>query len=252
MSERGRFEGMWTIVRFNWPIYAAALAVIPIAFVASVFLETSLLRIACLIAVAGALWFLVGSLVASHIVYDRSDLHRGNWLTRALGGTTPRRALVCHCGYDEVSSLIRRKLPGANVVIFDHYDQRTMSEPSIRRARRFSQAVPGTMPATLSEWPLSDSSLDAVFGVLAIHELRTQQERAAWFSETRRCLTADGRGVLVEHLRDIANLAVFGPGFVHFHSFQTWRRAWESAGLRLEEEFPVTPFLRVFVLCRHD
>jgi hypothetical protein len=52
-----------------------------------------------------------------------------------------------------------------------------------------------------------------------------------------------GRVVIVEHLRDLANFAAFGPGFVHFHSLATWRRAWESAALRLADEF-----VRVFVL----
>ena len=252
MRERGRFEGMWTIVRFNWPIYAAALAVIPVGIVAFAFLGAPLLKVACIAAVAGALWFLTGSLAASHIVYDRSDLHRGAWLTRALGGTTPRRAAVCHCGCDEVSALIREKLPGAEIRVFDHYDDATMSEPSIRRARRLFPPGPGTTPAPFSQWPAPDSSLEAVFGALAIHELRTHGERAAWFTEARRCLAAGGRVVLVEHVRDVANFAAFGPGFVHFHSAATWRRAWESAGLRLAEEFRVTPFLRVFVICRHD
>ena len=252
MRERGRFEGMWTIVRFNWPIYATALAIIPMGLVAFGSFGASSLKVACIAAVAGAVWFLVGSLAASHIVYDRSDLHRGNWLTRALGGTTPRRAAVCHCGYDEVSTLIRQKFPGSEISILDHYDVATMSEPSIRRARRLFPPAPGKTPAPFSEWPAPDSSLDAVFGALAIHELRTHSERAAWFTEARRCLATGGRVVLVEHVRDFANFAAFGPGFIHFHSAATWCRAWESARLRLVEEFRITPFVRVFVVGRHD
>ena len=252
MRERGRFAGMWTIVRFNWPIYATALAIIPITLVAFVFVGAPLLKVTCIAAVAGAVWFLVGSLAASHIVYDRSDLHRGNWLARALRGTVLRRAAVCHCGYDEISALVREQLPGAEILTFDHFDDVTMSEPSIRRARRLFPPAPGTTPAPFSKWPASDSSLDAVFGALAIHELRTHPERAAWFTEARRCLTPCGRVVLVEHVRDVANFAAFGPGFVHFHTAATWHRAWTSARLRLVEEFRITPFVRVFVLGRHD
>ena len=252
MRERGRFEGTWTIVRFNLPIYATALAVLPAALFAIVMVSATLLKVAGIVAFAGAVWFLVGSLAASHFVYDRSDLPRGAWLARALGETVPRRSAVCHCGYDEASALIREKLPGAEIRIFDHYDDATMSEPSIRRARRLFPPSPGTALAPFSTWPATAASLDAVFGVLAIHELRTHGERAAWFSEARRCLAAGGRVVLIEHLRDLANFAAFGPGFVHFHCASTWRRAWESAGLRCVENFCITPFLRVFVLSPHD
>ena len=252
MRERGRFEGMWKIVRFNWPLYAAALAVFVVALVVLVFAQTPHLKIACIVGGSGAAWFLAGSLSASHIVYDRSDLHRGAWLARSLAGISPRNAAVCHCGYDEISALLCGRLSGADIRILDHYDDATMSEPSIHRARRLFPPAPGTTSAPFSAWPVADASLHAVLGVLAIHELRAHGERAAWFAEARRCVAGGGRIVLVEHLRDFANFAAFGPGFVHFHSAATWRRAWESAGLRCVEDFRITPFLRVFVLCRHD
>ena len=89
---------------------------------------------------------------------------------------------------------------------------------------------------------------DVVFGLLAIHELRSDRERSAWFAEARRCLGRGGRVVLVEHLRDSANFLAFGPGFLHFYSRGSWRRAWESAGFRSADEFRVTPWVHVFVL----
>lgn len=106
----------------------------------------------------------------------------------------------------------------------------------------------GTVPAAHDRWPAAAESADAVFGLLAIHELRRHAERCAWFSEAGRCLRHDGRVVLVEHLRDLANFLAFGPGFLHFHSRGSWQRAWESAGFRLVDEFRVTPWVRVFVL----
>lgn len=88
--------------------------------------------------------------------------------------------------------------------------------------------------------------------LLSKDELRSAADRAAWFSEARRCLTRDGRIVLVEHLRDAANFMAFGPGFVHFHSATTWRRARESVGLSCADSFCITAFVRVFVLRLHD
>src|SRR5204862_174910 len=82
-------------------------------------------------------------------------------------------------------------------------------------------------------WPLDATLADTVYGLLAIHELRTHEDRVAWFGEARRCLSAGGRVVIAEHVRDFANFLAFGPGFVHFHSEGTWRRSWEAAGFRL-------------------
>jgi hypothetical protein len=251
MSERGRFSGMWLIVRFNWPLYVAALLLLLISLTVSVFAGAAAAKIAALIVAGGAAWFLIGSLTASHFIYDRSDLHRGTWVDRALP-SPPRRVAVCHCGYDEISGLLRAKLPEASLRILDHYDEATMSEPSIHRARRLFPPAPGTTAAPHTAWPAEDGAFDAVFGVLAIHELRSHAARAAWFSEARRSLSGEGRVVVVEHLRDIANFFAFGPGFVHFHSGANWRRAWEDAGLRSSDDFRITPFVRVFVLLRHD
>jgi hypothetical protein len=89
---------------------------------------------------------------------------------------------------------------------------------------------------------------DLILGLLAIHELRSETERGLWFAEAKRCLRPDGRVVLVEHVRDMANFIAFGPGFVHFHSRADWRRCWETAGFHLADEFCVTPFIRIFVL----
>ncbi len=59
-----------------------------------------------------------------------------------------------------------------------------------------------------------------------------------------------GQILLVEHLRDWANFIAFGPGFLHFHSEQDWQRSISDSGLRVEQDFRVTPFVRCFVLRR--
>lgn len=57
-----------------------------------------------------------------------------------------------------------------------------------------------------------------------------------------------GRLLLVEHVRDLANGLAFGPGCLHFHRVRTWRRHWQAAGFACRDSFPVTSFVRMFVL----
>jgi SAM-dependent methyltransferase len=236
---------MSAIARFNWPFYVAATAVLLAALAGLIFFP---LKLVFAFVAAGTAYFFFASLGVSHLIYDRSDLYRWSWLDRALRHVNLKRAIFCHCGFDETSAELRARLEKTEWLIIDHFDETKMTEGSIRRARRMFPPTAGTVSAAYDRWPVATESVDVVFGFLAIHELRSHRDRSAWFCEARRCLRQGGRIVLVEHLRDYANFFAFGPGFLHFHSLSTWRRAWESAGFRSADEFRITPWVRVFVL----
>jgi ubiquinone/menaquinone biosynthesis C-methylase UbiE len=87
-----------------------------------------------------------------------------------------------------------------------------------------------------------------VFLFFCAHELRTHAARCALFGEVSRVLASGGRVIVVEQLRDWKNFLAFGPGFLHFHSDDTWRRCVADAGLLMVTELSVTPFVRVFVM----
>ncbi len=248
MIARRPWQGMLGIARFNWPFYAAA-GVVLIASLCGLVLSALLpVRLLCLLAFAGAAYFVVGSLGVSHLIYDRSDLYRWQWLDRALRGASRERFIFCHSGFDETSSELGKRFASTHWQIIDHFDESLMPEASIQRARRLYPPTPGTTRAPFDRWLADSGAADVVFGLLAIHELRTEPQRTAWFAEAKRCLRADGRVLLVEHVRDLANFLAFGPGFLHFHSRASWRRCCEGAGFRCTDEFCVTPWIRVFVL----
>jgi hypothetical protein len=127
-------------------------------------------------------------------------------------------AIFCHSGFDETSLKLREKLGNVGWQNLDHFDETQMTEASIRRARRRYPPVEGTLRAPYGNWPIRADAADVIFGLLAIHELRNDLQRASWFGEAKRSLHADGCLVLVEHIRDAANFLAFGPGFLHFHS----------------------------------
>lgn len=245
MTKRASWQGMLTIARFNWPYYLAAVVLLGLCLLTGWLTAIPLIRLFCLFISLGALWFLIGSLGVSHLVYDRSDLYRLNWLARVLPQERGRY-IFCHCGFDEVSLALRANI-GGNWLLLDHYDPSRMTEASIHRARRLFPPH-DSEPASFNHWPVDSASSNAIFALLGIHELRSSEERAAWFAEAKRCLLPGGRIVVAEHLRNTANFLAFGPGFLHFHSRSNWQHAWEQAGLRSFDEFAITPWIRVFVL----
>jgi SAM-dependent methyltransferase len=239
---------MLAIVRFNWPFYGVAVLVFGLCLFVGFFSDDWRIRAAALLAAAGPGYFLFVSLGVSHLIYDRSDLYRYTWLKRALGSPRGSRMVFCHSGFDEASAHLAEVIGNSEWMVLDHHDPVSMTEPSVSRARALFPPTPGTVAAPYDHWPVQDGWADVVFGMLAIHELRTVEERAKWFSEAGRTLTAGGRVVIVEHVRDAANFLAFGPGFLHFHSMENWRRSWEQAGLRLNDGFRISPWVRVFVI----
>jgi SAM-dependent methyltransferase len=180
-------------------------------------------------------------------VYDRSKLCDWNWIADLT--TKPPTTLVnIHSGFDESSDTLRSLFPNAKLRVLDIFDQAEMSEPSIARARKLSPSRITPEPAKFRELDCASESVDLVTLLLAAHEIRGVEPRRAFFSELRRILAPGGRIILAEHLRNLPNFIAFGPGFLHFHSHRTWLSSIESAGLCVEKELSITPFVRIFVI----
>ena len=233
------------MVRFNWDMYLKASLVLTVVFWVP---WPGQLGFWALLAALGAAYFLVSSLVASHLIYDLSDLYRWQWFHRRF--YKPERIVNIHSGFDETTEQLTAIYPDCQVVALDFFDQAIMTEPSIARARA---AYPESRshPVSYHDLKLEDRTEELVTCLLAAHELREHSQRVDFFREVLRVLKVDGRLVLLEHLRDVPNFLAFGPGFVHFFSYQDWHEALSEAGFRTEEEFSITPFIKGFV-CRKE
>jgi hypothetical protein len=239
-------RGTARIVQFNWPFYAMAAVLVPTAVAVASARPAGMVSLLLGGSTVAAFW-MVASLGASWAVYDRSPLMAGRWVLEALP-SWPQSWMVITAGFDEMTPALRRVLTASPGRTFDIYDPVVMTEPSIRRARRWADA--DAEPTDPRRLPVADHSVDAAILPLSAHELRTHRARCQLLAEVARTLASDGRVVVVEHLRNVANFLAFGPGVLHFHSRRAWCRCFDEAGLTIREEFPITPFVRVFVLTR--
>jgi SAM-dependent methyltransferase len=218
------------IVRFNWPYYVgaamavatgiAALATLPLPAWIRYPLEGGIALV--------ALWLLT-SLVASWMIYDRSRLMDWDWVLQALG-FSPASWINLHAGHDPSTSALEKIFAGATGQVFDLYDARQLAD-----ARQL---------------PLPKGTVDVAMLVLSAHELRSDEARSALFAELRRVLGPAGRVVVAEHMRDWANFLAYGPAVLRFYSRRTWIRCFARHRFDVHREFSITPFVRVFVLRR--
>ncbi len=245
---RRPFEGMFNIVRFNWPWYLVALLVVVSSVpVVVLFPLPWWMGWLFLLAAAGAAYFFVASLWAAHLIYDQSPLYHWGWLTTTL--SAPLRQLVnIHEGFGETSEALRQLFPQARLTIFDLYNPLTSTEPSIARARRYCPAKLPAISVDAAHLPMESSSCDGILLFMAAHEIRTAEGRTRFFAELQRILGPGGQALLVEHLRNLPNALAFGPGCLHFYPRREWRRLVQESGLQLTQEHAITPFVRLFVL----
>jgi SAM-dependent methyltransferase len=247
-ARRGRYRGTVQIILYNWPSYVFGALVCLLALALA--LLAPLPAYARLLLGAGAAcagFWLVGSVVASYWVYDHSDLCQWDWI-RGLFPVAPARWANIHAGLDETSLKLLSLFPRTGSTILEIYDPVKMTEPSIRRARRLTPAPVPATHAEIAALPLNDEELDAAFLIFAAHEIRQPDLRLRFFHELHRVLKPGGRILIVEHLRDLPNFVVFGPGFLHFHSRRAWLRLANEGGFAVAREFRYTPFVDVFLL----
>ena len=186
-------------------------------------------------------------LIVSAYVYDFSGFYKFDWLKKMnIEDAENKFNLNINAGFDETSFIIKNILPHSNLQVYDFYDAEYHTEPAIIRARKVSQFYPSTQQITSNSIPLSDNSVDNIFLISAVHEIRKQEERIQFLSECRRVCKPNGNVIMVEHLRDFSNFLAFTIGFTHFFSKYDWNNAFKEAGFVAINETKFTPFLSIF------
>jgi hypothetical protein len=235
--DRLRFQGLYNILRFNWPLYAGAVATAAIAAALGVVWLAWLLMAMTMV-----------SLLASLYVYDLSGLYRLAWLPGVARGSI----INIHAGFDEMSGLLKTKFPACELKVFDFYHRLVHPAASIARARKVGQVYPGTLRIRMDQLPLEGISVERIYLIFAAHEIRDKAMRDVFFRELGRVLKADGQIVLVEHLRDWRNFMVYTAGAWHFLPAEVWRRTFVAAGLTIREERWVNFFVKMYVLRKKE
>lgn len=249
---RHPFEGVFNVFAFNWPKYILAGILSYVLIVLWMVQVNPVLKPLFLAAAAILFVWTIVSLLVSCLVYDLSGLYKYDWLLKSIK-TPPAAILNLNAGFDEVSEALLLMFPDSQLKVFDFYSPTSSTEPSIELARAANASQAAAMEpvsVALSGWQLDDDSQDLVLLFLSAHEVRKPAEREELFGEILRVLKSNGQFILVEHMRDAANFLAYGPGSMHFYPRSEWLRLANKCGYKVQEERLVTPFVRVFYLCK--
>lgn len=246
--KRKKFQGVLNILSFNRHFYVIGGAVLILIIISHlVFSWPDLLF---WIIVLAFLYGLIMPLIVSAYVYDFSGYYNFHWLkTCDIDEANVKQVLNINAGFDETSFIIKNIFPKADLKVFDFYNAERHTEPAIIRARKVSLVYPDTQQINSNSIPLKDHSVDIIFLLSAVHEIRSQAEKILFLKECYRLCKPRGKIIMVEHLRDFPNFLAFSIGFTHFFSRKIWKKAFEKAGFTSIAETKFTPFMSIFTCC---
>lgn len=245
MEKRRKLQGVLNILSFNRHFYVSGLGVLA-ALIASYLLMEWPDILFWLIIVAFLYGFTM-PLIVSAYVYDFSGYYSFHWLKNLIRNDERVKLIVnINAGFDETSFIIKNKFPHSDLKVFDFYNARQHTEPAIKRARKVSLVYPNTQQIASNLIPLKDNTVDIVFLLSAVHEIRSNEEKVQFLKECYRLCKPDGKVIMVEHLRDFPNFLAFSVGFSHFFSRSVWKNAFERAGFSSFQETKFTPFMSIF------
>ncbi|HMK20132.1 MAG TPA: methyltransferase domain-containing protein [Chitinophagaceae bacterium] len=248
MEKRRKFQGVLNILSFNRHFYVFGLLALAFLFTSRLFIQWPNLLFWLII--AAFIYGLIMPLIVSAYVYDFSGYYNFQWLTKLISNSEKIKLITnINAGFDETSFIIKDKFPGSDIKVFDFYNAKRHTEPAIIRARKVSLVYPNTQSILSNLIPLNDNTVDIVFLLSAVHEIRSHDEKVQFLKECHRICKPNGKVIMVEHLRDFPNFVAFSVGFTHFFSRSVWKNAFQRAGFTSFKETKFTPFMSIFNCC---
>lgn len=244
--KRKKFQGVLNILSFNRHFYIFGIAVLALVVISHQIFRWS--DILYWIIIISFLYGLIMPLLVSAYVYDFSGYYNFKWLKKCkIDKSEVKQILNINAGFDETSFIIKNNFLNADLNVFDFYDAERHTEPAIIRARKVSLVYPNTQQMKSNSMEMSDHSVDLIFLLSAVHEIRSNDEKIQFLKECHRVCKPNGKVIMVEHLRDLPNFFAFSVGFTHFFSKKIWKNAFKNSGFTTFEEVKFTPFMSIFI-----
>ena len=228
---------------YSWPLYLTSLVIILVSLFVLFYADASqAFKIAISLVLALTSWLTISSIIGFMWMYDLSTFPSCKWIEQLQ--LTPNNCLQINTGLEQTRLNLKLAYPEATHQEFDIFDHDSMSSPPINRARKSEGLTNNCTP--YDSIPLKNGWSNATFIVLSAHEIRNSVERDKMFNEAIRKTEKGGHIILVEHIRDLFNTIVFGPGVFHFYGHKLWINLDSRFAIEHQTNFSATPFFRIY------
>ena len=192
----------------------------------------------------GAFYFSIVSILFSYFIYDRSDLYKFNWLKPYL--KDDGNLFNVYSGYSEGGHILNKIFVQKRMTHFDFFDHSVSVTGSIQKAQSVSEPIKN-IPVIFNDWKVQDKATTILF-MQSLHELRKKEQKIECLNEAACHLSPGGKLIVTEHLCDIKNFLIYGPGAFHFFGKRHWKGVFKNASLKVSGEFNITPFVKIYIL----
>lgn len=239
-----KFEITKLVVLFNKDKITIGVIVSIISFVMSFFTLSPLSEF--LIALSGLIILnIVAAIIASYILYDKSELYKPKELFKNLKIEKEDKAILLHASFDPISKELEKMFSDRNLKVYNIYGNRHEHESAIKISEQIFLPNKRDIKIDPKNFPDENDTFDYLFAITSIHEILTHKERVQFFKEAKRILKPDGALIVCEQMRDLVNFLFFNFGFLHFVSMNDWIKAINEAGMKVESKKGLTPFAKV-------
>ncbi|PQA97890.1 hypothetical protein B0A69_00720 [Chryseobacterium shigense] len=236
------------VILFNYQKIVLGIIVSALLFGCSFYINSGLFIL--LLRISGTLIILniIASLVASYILYDKSDLYELTSLKGTVDFGKIENAILVHASFDPLSRRLEEKYPNLNLTVCDIYGNRHEHEKGIETSKKVFPPNPKEIKISPEKLPFEDKSQDVILALTSLHEILDHEQRVLFFKEAKRILKNDGLIIVSEQFRDTTNFVFFNIGAFHFLSQKQWKKAISSAGLQIISNQKITPFANMLIL----
>ena len=217
------------------------------SLVANKIISSFLIVFSCLIILN-----IILSIVASYLLYDKSDLYNLEKLPDYINLNKVRNGVFIHASFDPISKLLEKKYPQMKLVVCDIFENRHLEEKMIKISKKEFPPNAKEIKIDPTTLPFPDNSQEIIFGVTALHEILEHDKRVLFFKEAKRILKKNGILIISEQMRDTTNFIFFNIGAFHFLSKKKWKSTIKESGLKIHETNTINIFAETIIVKNFD
>ncbi|HRX29317.1 MAG TPA: methyltransferase domain-containing protein [Saprospiraceae bacterium] len=236
------------VVLFNYQKILIGLFVSILFFVFSLLLNSTILGLIFKIISLIIFLNIIASIIASYILYDKSDLYELQKINKVVNIAKDNKAILIHASFDPLSKKIENEYPNLNLTVCDIYGNRHEHDKGIKTSKKIFPPNPKEIKIHPNKLPFENESQDFILAITAVHEILNHETRVEFFKEAKRILKDDGIIIVSEQFRNFTNFLFFNIGAFHFLSFKQWKKGIYDANLKIDGSEKITPFANMLII----